>query len=38
MTATAGLITCMALFWSQADTSQSAARATGSVPPLTNPK
>ena len=38
MTATAGVITCMAAFWSQADTNQSAATATGSEPPLTNPK
>ena len=38
MTAAAGLITCIAAFWSQAETSQSAASATGSDPPFTKPK
>ena len=36
--AAAGDITARAAFWSQAAVSQAAAVATGSVPPLTNPK
>ena len=36
--AAAGDMTHMAAFWSNADTSQSAASAAGSVPPVTKPK
>ena len=36
--AAAGDMTCRAVFWSQADTSQSAASAAGSAPPVTKPK
>ena len=35
--ATAGVAGRMPAFWSQALTSQSAARAAGSVPPITHP-
>ena len=38
MTASAGVTACRAVFWSQAVASQFAARATGSEPPMTNPK
>ena len=36
--AVAGVANRSAVFWSQALTSQSAARAAGSVPPMTQPK
>ena len=37
-TASAGAVTFEAAFWSQVEVSQSAASATGSVPPITQPK
>jgi hypothetical protein len=37
-TASAGAVTLEAAFWSQVEVSQSAASATGKVPPITQPK
>jgi hypothetical protein len=37
-TAAAGDMTCIAVFWSHAEVSQSAATAAGSAPPVTKPK